>query len=100
MQGEVYSETSREETAGETSPLTAKLLRKKNCSKETYCENVRRNTNDSVFILIRSNKMQQYAGIYLLQNHSLHVLGVHRSHHGENIKLEMQHLVQVIVYEQ
>ena len=27
-------------------------------------------------ILIRSNKMQQYAGIYLLQNHSLHVLGV------------------------
>jgi len=25
--------------------------------------------------------MQQYAGIYLLQNHSLHVLGVHRTHH-------------------
>jgi len=24
-------------------------------------------------ILIRSNKMQQYAGIYLLQNYSLHV---------------------------
>ena len=38
-------------------------------------------------ILIRSNKMQQYAGIYLLQNHSLHVSGVHRTHHQENIKL-------------
>ena len=30
-------------------------------------------------ILIRSNKMQQYAGIYLLQNHSLHVSGVRRN---------------------
>jgi len=38
-------------------------------------------------ILIRSNKMQQYAGIYLLQNHSLHVSGVHHTHHQENIKL-------------
>ena len=35
-------------------------------------------------ILIRYNKMQQYAGIYLLQNHSLHVSGVHRTHHQEN----------------
>ena len=33
------------------------------------------------------NKMQQYAGIYLLQNHSLHVSGVHRTLHQENIKL-------------
>ena len=40
-----------------------------------------------ICILIRSNKMQQYAGIYLLQNHSLHVSGVHRTHHQENIKL-------------
>jgi len=31
--------------------------------------------------------MQQYAGIYLLQNHYIHVLGVHRTHHQENIKL-------------
>jgi len=38
-------------------------------------------------ILIRSNKMQHYAGIYLLQNHSLHVSGVHRTHHQENKKL-------------
>jgi len=38
-------------------------------------------------VLIRSNKIQQYAGIYLLQNHSLHVSGVHRTHHQENIKL-------------
>ena len=38
-------------------------------------------------ILIRFNKMQQYAGIYLLQNHSLHVSGVHRTHHQENIKV-------------
>ena len=38
-------------------------------------------------ILRRSNKMKQYAGIYLLQNHSLHVSGVHRTHHQENIKL-------------
>ena len=30
--------------------------------------------------------MQQYAGIYLLQNYSLHVSGVHRTHHQENIK--------------
>ena len=40
-----------------------------------------------ISILIRSNKMQQYEGIYLLQNHSLHVSGVHRTHHQENIKL-------------
>jgi len=38
-------------------------------------------------ILIRSIKMQQYAGIYLLQNHSVHISGVHRTHHQENIKL-------------
>ena len=38
-------------------------------------------------ILIRSNNMQQYAGIYLLKNHSLHVSGVHRTSHQENIKL-------------
>ena len=38
-------------------------------------------------ILVRSNKMQQYAGIYLLQNYSLHVSGAHRTHHQENIKL-------------
>ena len=38
-------------------------------------------------MLIRSNKMQHYAGIYLLQNHSLHVSGVHRTHHQEYIKL-------------
>ena len=41
----------------------------------------------SWIILIRSNKMQQYAGIYLLQNHSLHVSGVHCTHHQEYIKL-------------
>ena len=36
-------------------------------------------------ILIRSNKMQQYACIYLLQNYyTLHVSGVHRTHHQEN----------------
>jgi len=28
--------------------------------------------------------MQQHAGIYLLQNHSLHVSGVHRTRHQEN----------------
>ena len=38
-------------------------------------------------ILIRSNKMQQYTGIYLLQNHPLRVSDVHRTHHQENIKL-------------
>jgi len=38
-------------------------------------------------ILVRSNKMQQYADIYLLQNHSLLVSGVHRTHHQENIIL-------------
>ena len=38
-------------------------------------------------ILIRSNKTQQYAGIYLLQNHSLLVSGVHRAHRQENVKL-------------
>ena len=37
-----------------------------------------------ISILIRSNKMQQYADIYLLQNHYLHVSGVHRTHHQEN----------------
>ena len=40
-------------------------------------------------ILIRSNKMQQYAGIYLLQNYStfFYVSGVHHTHHQEYIKL-------------
>ena len=36
-------------------------------------------------ILIRSNKMQQYAGIFC--KISLHVSGVHRTHHQEYIKL-------------
>jgi len=40
--------------------------------------------------------MQQYAGICLLQNHSLNVLGVHRTHHQEYINLSLQPLVQVI----
>jgi len=44
--------------------------------------------------------MQKYAGIYLLQNHSLHVSGVHRTHHQENIKLYLKPLVQIIVSEQ
>ena len=39
-------------------------------------------------ILIRSNEIQQYAGVYLLQKHStLHVSGVQRTHHQEYIKL-------------
>ena len=39
-------------------------------------------------ILIRSNKMQQYAGIYLLQNYStLHFSSVHRIHLQEYRKL-------------
>ena len=38
-------------------------------------------------VLIRSNKIQQYASIYLLQNLSLHVSGIHCTHHQENIKL-------------
>ena len=37
--------------------------------------------------LIRTNKMQQYAGIYLLQNNSLHVSGVCRTHQHEYINL-------------
>ena len=44
--------------------------------------------------------MQQYAGIYLLQNHSLHVSGVHRTHHQEFKKLEIQPLVQIILSKQ
>ena len=43
--------------------------------------------NVLVIILVTSNKIQQYAGIYLLQNHSVHVSGVHRTHHQENITL-------------
>ena len=31
--------------------------------------------------------MQQCAGIYLLQNHSVHVSGVDRNHYQENTKL-------------
>ena len=38
-------------------------------------------------VLIRSNKMQQYAGIYLLQNYSPHVSVVYRAHHQEYKKL-------------
>jgi len=30
--------------------------------------------------------MQQYACIFLLPNHSLHVSGIQRTHHQENIK--------------
>jgi len=37
-------------------------------------------------ILIRSNKMQQYAGIYFLQI-TLHISGVYRNPHQEYIKL-------------
>ena len=37
-------------------------------------------------ILIRSNEMQQYAGVYLLQNY-LHVSGVNRTRHQVYIKL-------------
>jgi len=44
--------------------------------------------------------MQQYAGIYLLQNHSLHVSAVHRTHHQKNMTLQLQPLVQVLVSEQ
>ena len=38
-------------------------------------------------LLIRDNIMQQYAGIYLLQKITLHVSGVHRTHHQDYIKL-------------
>ena len=45
----------------------------KNSDSSKHCE-AQHKTYISVhmvkFILIRSNKMQQYAGIYLLQNHS------------------------------
>ena len=37
-------------------------------------------------ILIRSNEMQQYAGVYLLQNYST-CFGVYRTHHQDYIKL-------------
>jgi len=37
-------------------------------------------------ILITSNEMQQYTGIYLLQI-TLHVSGVYRTHHQEHVKL-------------
>ena len=43
--------------------------------------------NSPTDILIRSNKMHQYAGIYLLQNHSVRVSGVYRTHHQEYIKV-------------
>ena len=39
--------------------------------------------------------MQQYVGIYLLQNYSTG-LGLHRTHHQEYMKLYLQLLVQVI----
>ena len=37
--------------------------------------------------LFRNSLEKQCAGIYLLQNHSTHVSGVHRTHHQEYIKL-------------
>jgi len=37
-------------------------------------------------VLIRSNEMQRYAGVYLLL-FTLHVSGVYRTHHQEYIKL-------------
>ena len=37
--------------------------------------------------------MQQYADIYLLQNHAT---CVHRAHHQQYIKLQLQPLVQII----
>ena len=40
--------------------------------------------------------MQHYAGIYLLQNHSVRVSGVHLTNHQEYIKLKLQLLVQVV----
>ena len=39
-----------------------------------------------VYVYIRSNKMQHYSGIYLLQI-TPHVSGVYRSNHQEYIKL-------------
>ena len=51
---------------------------------------VRRNS-----VLIRSNKMQLYAGIYLPQNYSI-CYGCNRTHHQEHIKLQPQLLVQVM----
>jgi len=46
------------------------------------CGSVHRNSR-----LKKSNKMQKYANIYLLLNYTLHVSGVHRTHHQEDIKL-------------
>ena len=43
--------------------------------------------------------MQQYACMYLLQNHST-CFGLHCTYHQEYIKLQLQPLVQVIVSEQ
>jgi hypothetical protein len=42
--------------------------------------------NYTYSILIRSNKMQQYAVIFYCKI-TLHVSGVHRTHHQEYIKL-------------
>jgi hypothetical protein len=42
--------------------------------------------NTKYHILIRSNKMQQYAGIYFCKI-ILHISGVNRTHHQEYIKL-------------
>jgi len=53
------------------------------------CISVHRNSR-----LKKSNNMQQYADIYLLLNYST-CSGVHRAHHQEYIKLELQPLVQV-----
>ena len=55
----------------------------------TYFHNVyfKNMTAEKKYILIRSNKMQQYAGINLVQNHSPRVSCVHRTHHQDNIKL-------------
>jgi len=69
-------------------------------SKASLGLRVRIQPDACLSILIRSKQMQQYAGIYLLQNHSVHVLGVHRTHHQEYIKVKLQPLVQVITYEQ
>ena len=60
----------------------ATLIGMMQCALQFYIHGtVHRNS-----VLIKSNKMQQYAGIYLLQNHSI-CLGVHRTHHLEYIKL-------------
>jgi len=46
-------------------------------------------------ILIRSNKIQHYA-VFIYRKFTLHVSGVHCTHHQEYIKLQLQPLVQVV----